>query len=69
MKDFEIVSEIKTKDGFIQVRKYPDGRYDVGNLIDNNFEAKHPDCGADGAIRAISHYLQSYIYKSKEVVF
>lgn len=29
MTNFEIVSEIKTKDGFIQVRKYPDGRYDV----------------------------------------
>lgn len=61
MNEFKIVSEIETKNGYIQVRKYSDGSYDVGNLINDVFEPKHPNCGADGAIRALSNYLQNFL--------
>lgn len=60
---FEIVTEIEDQNKIIQVRKYPDGRYDVGYLIDDVFDVKHPDVGADGSIRALGWYLTSAYYK------
>lgn len=64
---FEVVTEIEDQDKIIQVRKYPDGRYDVGYLIDDVFDVKHPDVGADGAIRALGWYLTSAYYKISKV--
>lgn len=64
---FEIVTEIEDQDKIVQVRKYSDGRYDVGYLINDIFDVKHPDVGADGAIRALGWYLTSAYYKISKI--
>ncbi len=72
MNDFSIVAEVETKNGLIQVRKIDSLTYHVGILSGDNFEIKHLDVGADGAIRAIANYLQNANYlleKSSTVVW
>jgi len=60
---FSIVSEIEHTSYLIQVRKYEDGLYDVGYLIEDVFHVKHPDCQPDDVMRALSQYCQNAFYK------
>lgn len=59
-----LVSEAEnTSIGTVQVYKTEDNLYNVGLLIDSEFVVRHPNCDADSAIRALTHYLNSEAYQ------
>ena len=59
-----LVSEAeKTSIGTVQVYKTEDNLYNVGVLVESNFVVRHPNCDADSAIRALTHYLNNEAYQ------
>lgn len=63
----KIIAEVEdTKVGTIAVVKNDDGTFSVGYMVEDIFEAKHPNTDAVGAINALAHYFNGEIYAMKK---
>lgn len=64
----KVIAEIEdTSRGVVQVIQHDGGTYSVGIVNENEeFEAKHPNLDAAGAIRAIAFYFQGELNMLKK---